>query len=160
MLFFTSSFPKGKVKFEIKSVVYNPWPKIICPSFEKIHLACFSLFINYYYYYYIILLLEIILPSGPGVKTLPSNAGGVGLILVRGLRAHMPLEDLTFLSPKKQNIKQKQSCNRFNKGFKNGPHQSRKKEREPQQQKNKRKRKNYSPNLISWAFSYFFALWA
>jgi len=50
----------------------------------------------------------------------------------------MPLEDLTFLSPEKQNIKQKQSCNRFNKGFKNGPHQSRKKEKEPQQQKNKK----------------------
>ena len=38
--------------------------------------------------------------------------------------------------------------------------QSRKKEREPQQQKKKTKRKNYSPYLVSSAFSYFFSLWA
>ena len=93
MLFFTSSFPKGKVKFEVKSVVYNSWPKIICPSFGK---NKFSLFFSFSK------LFSRDFPSGPGVKTSSSNAGGVGLILVRGLRSHMPLEDLTFLSPKKQ----------------------------------------------------------
>ena len=37
--------------------------------------------------------------------------------LVRELRSHMPR------GQKKQNIKQKQYCNKFNKEFKNGPHQ-------------------------------------
>ena len=37
--------------------------------------------------------------------------------LVMKLKSHMPH------SQKKQNIKQKQYCNMFNKDFKNGPHQ-------------------------------------
>ena len=49
------------------------------------------------------------------VKTSPSNAGGVGLIPDRG--AKIPHA----LGPKNRNIKQKQYCNKFNKGFKNGP---------------------------------------
>ena len=48
-------------------------------------------------------------PGGPVVKTSPSNAGG----------AKIPHAS----QPKKQNIKQKQNCNKFNKDFKNGPHQ-------------------------------------
>ena len=40
--------------------------------------------------------------------------------LVGELRSHMPL------SQKNQNIKQKQYCNKFNKNFKNGPHQKKK----------------------------------
>ena len=39
--------------------------------------------------------------------------------LVGELRSHMPHQ-------KKQNIKQKQYCNKFNKDFKNGPHQKKK----------------------------------
>ena len=51
------------------------------------------------------------------VKTLPSNAGGVDSIPGRG--AKIPHASW----PKSQNIKQKQYCNKFNKDFKNGPHQ-------------------------------------
>ena len=43
--------------------------------------------------------------------------GGTGLIPGRG--AKIPHASL----PKNQNIKQKQYCNKFNKDFKNGPHQ-------------------------------------
>ena len=56
-------------------------------------------------------------PGGPVVKTLPSNAGGAGLIPGQG--AKIPHA----LWPKHQNIKQKQCCNKFNRNFKNGPHQ-------------------------------------
>ena len=55
-------------------------------------------------------------PGGPVVKTLPSNARGVGLILCQG--AKIPHAS----QPKNQNIKQKQYCNKFNEDFKNGPH--------------------------------------
>ena len=51
------------------------------------------------------------------VKTLPSNAVGEGLI--PGLGAKIPHASW----PKKQNIKQKQYCNKFNNDFKNGSHQ-------------------------------------
>ena len=56
-------------------------------------------------------------PSGPVVQTLPSNAGGVGLIPAQG--AKIPHASW----PKNQDIKEKQYCNKFNKDFKNGPHQ-------------------------------------
>ena len=56
-------------------------------------------------------------PGSPVVKTLPSNAGAVGSIPGRG--AKIPQAPW----PKNQNIKQKQYCNKFNKDFKNGPHQ-------------------------------------
>ena len=46
------------------------------------------------------------------VETLPSNAGGAGLI--PGLGAGIPHA----LWPGSQNIKQKQYCNNFNKDFK------------------------------------------
>ena len=49
-------------------------------------------------------------------KTSLSKAGGVGLIPRRGAKIPHALQ------PKNQNIKQKQSCNKFNKSFKNGPH--------------------------------------
>ena len=51
------------------------------------------------------------------VETSPSNAGVVGSIPGRG--AKIPHASW----PKNQNIKQKQYCNRFNKDFKNGPHE-------------------------------------
>ena len=51
------------------------------------------------------------------VKTSPSNAGGAVLIPVQG--AKIPHASW----PENQNIKQKQHCNKFNKDFKNGPHQ-------------------------------------
>ena len=51
------------------------------------------------------------------VKTLPSNAGGMGSI--PGWGAKIPHAS----RPKNQNIKQKRYCNKFNKDFKNGPHQ-------------------------------------
>ena len=56
-------------------------------------------------------------PGGPVVETLPSHVGGVGSI--PGWGAKIPHA----LWPKNQNIKQKHYCNKFNKDFKNGPHQ-------------------------------------
>ena len=53
----------------------------------------------------------------PVVRALPSSAGSAGSI--PGLGAKIP----HFSWPKSQNIKQKQYCNKFNKDFKNGPHQ-------------------------------------
>ena len=52
------------------------------------------------------------------VKTLPSSVGGAGLISGRGAR--IPHASW----PKGQNVKQRQYCNKFNKDFKNGPHQN------------------------------------
>ena len=54
-------------------------------------------------------------PGGPVVKTLPSNAGGVGSVPGQGAKI------LQASWPKNQNIKQKQCCSKFNKDFKNGP---------------------------------------
>ena len=69
------------------------------------------------------------------VKTSPSIAGGVGLIPGQGTKT--PRASW----PKNQNIKQKQYCNKFNKDFKNGPHQ-----------KNlKKKKKKEVSRLQSWA---------
>ena len=67
------------------------------------------------------------LPGGPAVKTSPSNARGAGSIPGRG--AKIPSAS----RPKKQNIKQKQYCNKFNKDFKNGPHKKKslKKKKKP-----------------------------
>ena len=56
------------------------------------------------------------LPDGPVVKTSPSNAGSTGSI--PGWGAEIPHASW----PKKQNIKQKQYCNRCNQDFKHGPH--------------------------------------
>ena len=56
----------------------------------------------------------------PVVEISPSKAGGAGSIL--GQSAKIPYA----LWPKSQNIKQKQYCNKFNKDFKNGPHQKNK----------------------------------
>ena len=56
-------------------------------------------------------------PSSPVVKILPSNAGAVGSI--PGCRAKIPHVSW----PQNQNIKQKPYGNKFNKGFKIGPHQ-------------------------------------
>ena len=60
-------------------------------------------------------------PGSPVVKTMPSNAGGAGSI--PGWGAKIPHASW----PKNQNIKQNQHCNKFNKNFKNGPHQKKKK---------------------------------
>ena len=54
-------------------------------------------------------------PGGPVVKTSPSNAGGAGSIPGRGAKIPHALQ------PRKQNIKQKQYCNKFNKDL-NGPY--------------------------------------
>ena len=54
--------------------------------------------------------------GGLGVKTWPSNAGGMGSI--PGLGAKMSHAS----QPKYQNIKHKQYCNKFNKDFKNSPY--------------------------------------
>ena len=48
-------------------------------------------------------------PGNPAVKSLPSKAGGAGLI--PGWEAKIP----TCLLAKNQNMKQKQYCNKFNK---------------------------------------------
>ena len=55
------------------------------------------------------------------VETLPSNAGGLGSIPGQGVK----IPDASW--PGNQNIQQKQCCNKFNKGFKNSPHQKKKK---------------------------------
>ena len=60
-------------------------------------------------------------PGGPVVKTSPSSVGGAGSIAGQG--AKIPHAS----RPKNQIIKQKQYCNKFNKDFKNGPHQKKKK---------------------------------
>ena len=60
-------------------------------------------------------------PGSPVVKTLPSNAWGVGSI--PGWGAKIPHASW----PENQNKKQKQYCNKFNKDFKNGPHPKKKK---------------------------------
>ena len=54
--------------------------------------------------------------GSPVVKTSPSSAGGEGLI--PSWQAKIPHASWA----KKQNIKQKQYCNKLNKNFKNGPH--------------------------------------
>ena len=54
------------------------------------------------------------------VKNPPANAGDTGSSPGRG--AEIPHAS----RPKNQNIKQNQCCNRFNKDFKNGPHQKQK----------------------------------
>ena len=56
--------------------------------------------------------------GGPFVKTLPLNTGGTCLIPGQGIKflhASWP--------KKKKNVEQKQYCNKFNKGYKNGPNQ-------------------------------------
>ena len=58
-------------------------------------------------------------PGGPVVKT-SSNAWGAGSI--PGQAAGIPHASQS----KNKNIKQKQHCNKFNKDFKNGPHQKKK----------------------------------
>ena len=55
------------------------------------------------------------------VGTSPSNAVGAGSIPGHGARIPHASR------PKNQNIKQKQCCNKFNKDFKIGPHQKKKK---------------------------------
>ena len=57
------------------------------------------------------------LPGGPVVRTSRADAGGVGSTPGQG--AKIPHASW----PKNQNRKQKQYCNKFNKDFKNGPHQ-------------------------------------
>ena len=56
-------------------------------------------------------------PGGPVIKTLPSSAGGAGSIPGQGTKIPHALRS------KNGNTKQKQYCNKFNKGLKNGPHQ-------------------------------------
>ena len=51
------------------------------------------------------------------VKTSPSTEGGVGS--ASGQEARIPHA----LQPKSHNIEEKQYCSKFNKDFKNGPHQ-------------------------------------
>ena len=55
-------------------------------------------------------------PGGPVVKPSPSSAWGTGSVPGQG--AKIPHASW----PKKQNIKQKQYCNRLNKDFESGPH--------------------------------------
>ena len=57
--------------------------------------------------------------------TLPSNAGGMGAI--PGREAMIPHAS----QPRNQDIKQKQYCSKFNKDFKNGPHQKNLKKNNP-----------------------------
>jgi len=59
------------------------------------------------------------------IKTLPSNAGAVSLIPGQAVK----ILDASW--PKKQNIRQKQYYNRFNKDFKNGLHPKTNKHKKP-----------------------------
>ena len=56
-------------------------------------------------------------PSSPVVKTSPSNAKDAGSSPGQGAKISHASQ------PKSQNIKQKQYCDKFNRGFINGPHQ-------------------------------------
>ena len=58
-------------------------------------------------------------PGGPVVKTSPPNAGVEVSISGQELRSHMPCGK----KKKKKTRNQKQNCNKFNKDFKNSPHQ-------------------------------------
>ena len=69
------------------------------------------------------------------VKTSPSGAGGAASIPDQGAKISYALW------PKNQNIKQNQYCNKFNKDFKNDPHQGKKKDSRVDG-KNYRSRKN------------------
>ena len=65
---------------------------------------------------FIFLKISCDFPADPVIKSSLSNAGSVGSIPGQG-------DETPHASgPKSQNIKQKQSCNMFNKLFKNGPH--------------------------------------
>jgi len=66
------------------------------------------------------------IPGGPMVGTSPFSARALGSI--PGLRTKIPHASWPN-PPAHQNIKQKQYCNKFNKDFKNGPHQKEKKKR-------------------------------
>ena len=59
-------------------------------------------------------------PGVPVVKNPPSNAGDTSLIPGQGTK--IPHTSW----PEKQNLKQKQHCNKFNRDFKNGTHQNKK----------------------------------
>ena len=64
------------------------------------------------------------MPGSPLVKTLPSSAGrSDGWI--PGLGANIPVASW----PKKQNVKQKQFCKKYNKNFENGLHPKKKKKK-------------------------------
>ena len=69
------------------------------------------------------------IPSSPMVGTSPFSAEAVGLIpALRTKIPHVSWPKQTNKQTKKpQNIKQKQYCNKFNKDFKNGPHQKKRK---------------------------------
>ena len=60
-------------------------------------------------------------PGSPVVETSPSNAQGVGWI------PDQKAKILHVSWPKNPNIRYKQYCKKFNKDFKNGPHQKKKK---------------------------------
>ena len=63
-------------------------------------------------------------PGSLMIKTLPSSAGGAGLIPGQELRSHMPHDQKKTKQPfKKKKKKQKQYCDKLNKDFKNRPHQ-------------------------------------
>ena len=67
-------------------------------------------------------------PGGPVIKTLPSNAGGLGSIPSWG-------DKIPHASgPKNQNVKQKKCHNKFNKDFKNGLYIKKKKLKDNQGQ--------------------------
>ena len=57
-------------------------------------------------------------PGGPGIKASPSDAGGAGSIPGPGAKIPYAVRPKT----KTKEIKQKQNYNKFNKGFKSGPH--------------------------------------
>ena len=73
--------------------------------------------------------------EGLHVSPFPENQADRDFPVVQWLRLHLPMQGVQIPSlvgelrrphasqPKKQNTKQKQYCNKFNKDFKNGPHQ-------------------------------------
>ena len=66
-------------------------------------------------------------------------------MLIGELRSHMASQ------PKNQNIKQKQYCKKFNKDFKNGPHQKKKKKERKKEKifKEKKEREKEIPGSES-----------
>ena len=85
-------------------------------------------------------------PGGPMVKNPPSNAGDAGSSPGQGPKIPHPSW------PKNQSIKQKQYCNKFNKDFKNGPHQKNLKKTNNKNQMNYSKKCQVGSDQLSFLY--------
>ena len=101
-------FP-GEFQGQRRLTGYSPWGHKESDMTEQLTHTHTHVCINYKRY-----LRDF--PGDPGVKASPFNSGVQVQSLFRELRSYMTH------SQKNKQIKHKQYCNKFNKGFKNGPH--------------------------------------